>query len=194
MTSAVLALIMTYLQRPFQFELLFRAALPIIGNWLLHFIRLTIQLLLMVFLVMAVTEWSRGRRCQHCNSRHLQCRHVALFGYRYYLCSDCGGRQKRLPGGSWSDAPGSADDEKFLGRLPSDPWNGSEDPGVFLDSEQVGPAKTGIEQALRRRRERLATPSHATVGEDQTTDPTQAIDHPSRSPSSVPGPSEDRSV
>ncbi len=192
--AAVFALIMTYLQRSYQFELLLRTALPLFNEWLLHFLRIAVQLLLIVFVVVSVVEWSRGLRCQKCKSRQLQCRHVAPFGYRYYLCGDCGNRQKRLPGGTWIDASGSTDADKFLGRVQADPWNGVDSLEVPVDFDQEGPAITGIEQALRRRRERSTTLKRSTVVENPLANSAETIENPSHSPRSFSSPSQEESI
>ncbi len=97
-----------------------------------------------------------GVGCPYCGGLTLERRAVSSFGERFYRCSKCGVRCRRVALGGWRDASDSRYDAKYERKeRAGDPWSGA--PG--LEDEDLIASKTHTSLIRSKRGRRPENPN-----------------------------------
>lgn len=99
--------------------------------------------------VRGVLALAVGERCPSCGRSTMERRAVVGFGDRFYACSSCGARRKRLAIGPWKDASGPEFDDRYAATPEEDPW--SRPPHVDDGEAVVSKTHSLLVRSKRRR-------------------------------------------
>lgn len=120
------------------------------------FLPLALLILGPIAIIQHLAEGSIGLACPHCGRAGMERRAVSSFGFRYYRCTSCGVRCRKMSlFGVWQDASGPEHEEIYRKKPGDDPW--SAPPG--LEDEDLIGSKTHVNLVRSKRIRRPDNPN-----------------------------------